>query len=143
MFLKSSTFRPSLRVSRSGRMANCDQLSNRRRRRPQVDEALDHPVRLRNIQDPITRLFKLQNLPRVRASGCNSLKTEHRDCETEERRMKIPRGKYVAKMLDSHRYEVEHFHKCKTCGGWVDCRDLGSVFDHQGPHSLPSEDRMH
>jgi hypothetical protein len=47
----------------------------------EVDEALDHPVGLRNIQDSITRLFKSQNLPRVRASGCNSLKTKHRDCE--------------------------------------------------------------
>jgi hypothetical protein len=32
---------------------------------------------------------------------------------------------------------------CETCGGWIDCRDLGSVFDHQGPHNLPAEDRKH
>jgi len=61
----------------------------------------------------------------------------------EERRMKIPRGKYIAKNADPHKHEPEHFIKCETCGGWIDFRDLGSVFDHEGPHSLPSEDRMH
>jgi hypothetical protein len=57
--------------------------------------------------------------------------------------MKIPRGKYIAKSADSHEHKAEHFFLCETCGGWIDCRDLGSVFDHQGPHSLPPEDRKH
>jgi hypothetical protein len=57
--------------------------------------------------------------------------------------MKIPRGKYIAKNTDPHQHEPEHFFKCETCGGWIDCRDLGSVFDHQGPHRLPPEDRAH
>ena len=57
--------------------------------------------------------------------------------------MKIPRGKYIAKNADPHKHEPEHFFKCETCGGWIDCRDLGSVFDHQGPHNLPVEDRKH
>jgi hypothetical protein len=61
----------------------------------------------------------------------------------EERRMKIPRGKYIAKNADPHQHEPEHFFKCEICGGWIDCRDLGSVFDHQGQHSLPPEDRTH
>ncbi len=50
--------------------------------------------------------------------------------------MKIPRGKYIAKNADPHKHELEHFIKCETCGGWIDFRDLGSVFDHEGPHSL-------
>jgi hypothetical protein len=34
--------------------------------------------------------------------------------------------------------EAEHFYRCSTCGGWVDCRDLGQVFDHEGalPHPV-------
>jgi hypothetical protein len=65
------------------------------------------------------------------------------NAKIEERRMKIPRGKYIAKNTDPHKHEPEHFFKCETCGGWIDCRDLGSVFDHQGPHRLPPEDRAH
>jgi hypothetical protein len=57
--------------------------------------------------------------------------------------MKIPRRKYIVKNADPHKHEPEHFFKCETFGGWIDFRDLGSVFDHEGPHSLPSEDRMH
>ena len=45
--------------------------------------------------------------------------------------MKIPRGKYIAKSADPHEHEAEHFIRCETCGGWIDCRDLGSVFDHE------------
>jgi hypothetical protein len=63
--------------------------------------------------------------------------------QIEERGMKIPRGKYIAKNADPHKHEAEHFFMCETCGGWIDCRDLGSVFDHQGPHNLPPEDRKH
>lgn len=37
--------------------------------------------------------------------------------------------------------EAEHFIKCDACGGWIGCRDLGSVFDHEGPLPHPSEDQ--
>ena len=53
--------------------------------------------------------------------------------------MKIQRGKYIAKNADPHKHEPEHFIKCETCGGWIDCRDLGSVLDHEGPHSTGLE----
>jgi hypothetical protein len=56
--------------------------------------------------------------------------------------MKIPREKYIAKNADPHKHEPEHFFKCETCSGWIDCRDLGSVFDHQGPHSQSQLDAM-
>jgi hypothetical protein len=57
--------------------------------------------------------------------------------------MNIPRGKYIAKNADPDKHEAEHFFICETCGGWIDCHDLGSVFDHQGLYNLPPEDRKH
>lgn len=54
----------------------------------------------------------------------------------------IPRGKYTGKPLgEPPADEAEHFIKCEACGGWIDCRDLGSVFDHEGPLPHPSEDQ--
>ena len=37
--------------------------------------------------------------------------------------------------------EAEHFYTCKACGAWVDCRDLGMVFDHEPGGSHPKEDQ--
>jgi hypothetical protein len=37
--------------------------------------------------------------------------------------------------------EAEHFIKCGDCGGWIDCRDLGQVFEHEGPLPHPSQDQ--
>jgi hypothetical protein len=37
--------------------------------------------------------------------------------------------------------ESRHFIKCPECGGWFDCRDLGSVFDHHGPLPHPKTDQ--
>ena len=46
----------------------------------------------------------------------------------------IPRGKYVGNFQgEPPADEAEHFIKCDTCGGWIDCRDLGDVFAHEGP----------
>jgi hypothetical protein len=46
----------------------------------------------------------------------------------------IPRGHYVGKRLgDPPADEAEHFIRCPACGGWIDCRDLGQVFEHAGP----------
>jgi hypothetical protein len=28
-----------------------------------------------------------------------------------------------------------------ACGGWIDCRDLGHVLDHEGPLPHPAQDR--
>ena len=53
-----------------------------------------------------------------------------------------PRGTYkgerVGKPLTD---EAEHFIRCPACGGWIDCRDLGQVFEHEGPlpHSLQDQ----
>jgi hypothetical protein len=51
----------------------------------------------------------------------------------------IPRGKYIGERLgEGPASEAEHFIKCPTCNGWIDCRDLGHVLDeHEGP--LPSD----
>jgi hypothetical protein len=44
----------------------------------------------------------------------------------------IPRGKYIGKRLgDPPEDEAEHFIRCAACDGWIDCRDLGHVFEHE------------
>jgi hypothetical protein len=54
----------------------------------------------------------------------------------------IDRGKYIGKRVgDPPADEAEHFIKCATCGGWIDCRDLGQVFDHEGPLPHPTQDQ--
>lgn len=54
----------------------------------------------------------------------------------------IPRGKYVGvRDGGDPQSEAEHFYKCAECGGWVDKRDLGSVFDHESGGSHPATDR--
>jgi hypothetical protein len=55
----------------------------------------------------------------------------------------IPRGKYLGERVDGKPTKgSEHFIKCSDCGGWIDCRDLGSVFAHEGPLPHPAEDRI-
>ena len=53
--------------------------------------------------------------------------------------IEFPRGKHIG-----HRVcdlaEEEHFYRCPACGGSVDCRDLGQVFDHEGPLPHPAEE---
>lgn len=53
----------------------------------------------------------------------------------------IPRNKYVGTSRGGESLdESEHFYQCKECGGWVDMRDLGSVFDHEDGGSHPKSD---
>ena len=33
--------------------------------------------------------------------------------------------------------EARHYYKCAECGHMVDMRNLGEVFEHEGPHSAP------
>ena len=42
------------------------------------------------------------------------------------------RGKYIGDAVDPPTDEAEHFIKCEACGGWIDCRDIAMVFDHEG-----------
>jgi hypothetical protein len=54
----------------------------------------------------------------------------------------IPRGKYLGKALGNPpKDEAEHFVRCPACGGWIDRRDLGQVFEHEGPLPHPAQDR--
>lgn len=55
--------------------------------------------------------------------------------------MDIPRGKYLGEKLGPPAAEAEHFIKCGDCGGWIDCRDLGQVFQHEGPLPHPAQDQ--
>ena len=52
----------------------------------------------------------------------------------------IQRGKYLGKRLgDPPKNEAEHFIRCPACAGWSDCRDLGQVFQHEGPLPHPAQ----
>ena len=47
--------------------------------------------------------------------------------------MNLPRGKYIGKRVGLPATdEAEHFIRCPACGGWIDCRDLNKVFEHEG-----------
>ena len=47
--------------------------------------------------------------------------------------IEFPCGRYSGRrMRDPPKGEAEYFYRCPVCGGWVDCRDLGQVFDHEG-----------
>ena len=45
----------------------------------------------------------------------------------------IPRGTIFGRRVgDPPKSEAEHFIRCPACDGWIDCRDLGQVFEHEG-----------
>ena len=39
--------------------------------------------------------------------------------------------------------EAKHFYRCARCGVWVDCRDLGMVFEHEGGLPQPVGNKPH
>jgi len=52
----------------------------------------------------------------------------------------FPRRNHIGhRMGNSPKNEAEHFYHCSACGGWVDYRDLGQVFDHEGPLPHPAD----
>jgi hypothetical protein len=54
----------------------------------------------------------------------------------------IPRGTIFGRRVgDPPKSEAEHFIRCPACGGWIDCRDLGQVLEHEGrlPHSAQDQ----
>jgi hypothetical protein len=54
----------------------------------------------------------------------------------------IRRGQYTGRLVgQAPTDEAEHFIRCPTCGGWIDCRDLGQVFEHEAPLPHPAQDR--
>jgi hypothetical protein len=54
----------------------------------------------------------------------------------------IPRDKYKGRRVDADaKDESEHFMRCPACGGYIDLRDLGQVFDHAGPLPHPAGDK--
>ena len=53
-----------------------------------------------------------------------------------------PRGKYLGERVgDPPKDEGEHFVRCPACDGWIDCRDLSQVFEHEGPLPHPAQDQ--
>jgi hypothetical protein len=58
--------------------------------------------------------------------------------------IEFPRDRYSSRrMRDPSKGKVEYSYRCPVCGGWVDCRDLGQVFDHEGPLPHPTQDWRH
>ena len=56
--------------------------------------------------------------------------------------MNLPRGKYIGKRVGLPATdEAEHFIRCPACDGWIDCRDLGQVFEHEEPLPHPPQDQ--
>jgi hypothetical protein len=53
--------------------------------------------------------------------------------------IEFPRGKHIRHRVCDLAKD-EHFYRCAACGRWVDCRDLGQVFDHEGPLPHPADD---
>ena len=53
----------------------------------------------------------------------------------------IPRGEYLGRDATQVADEADHFIRCPACQGWIDCRDLGSVFDHERPLPHPGLDQ--
>ncbi len=54
----------------------------------------------------------------------------------------IPRGTYFGRPVgEPPKDEAEHYIRCPGCGGWIDCRDLGQVFEHEGPLPHPAQDQ--
>lgn len=53
----------------------------------------------------------------------------------------IRRGEIIGEPLEPVESEAEHFIRCPKCTGWIDCRDLGQVLEHEGPLPHPSQDQ--
>jgi hypothetical protein len=54
----------------------------------------------------------------------------------------IPRGIYFGRPIrEQPTDEAEDFIRCPACGGWIDCRDLGQVFEHEAPLPHPAQDQ--
>ena len=57
---------------------------------------------------------------------------------------KIPHGAIIGQRLGGEPDdEAEHFMLCPDCKGYFDMRDLGQVFEHDGPLPHPSRDKAH
>jgi hypothetical protein len=54
----------------------------------------------------------------------------------------VPRGRIIGKPVSGEpTNEAEHFIRCPACGGWIDCRDLGQVLEHEAPLPHPAHDK--
>jgi hypothetical protein len=54
----------------------------------------------------------------------------------------IPRGTSFGRRVGNPpKGDAEHFIRCPVCDGWANCRDLGQVFEHEGPLLHPVQDQ--
>jgi len=55
----------------------------------------------------------------------------------------VRRGQYIGKRVGGKpKDEAEHFMRTPQCGGRIDMRDLGQVFEHEGPLPHPKQDQQ-
>ena len=102
-----------------------------------IGERRDFRVCSHHVETPTNRIVRPTTEP---------LMTWRQAADAAER--EIAKGYMVAwvigrdgLMANEPADESEHFIKCGACGGWVDCRDLGQVFDHEGPLPHPKQDQ--
>lgn len=55
--------------------------------------------------------------------------------------MCIRRGEVIGERVNKPATEAEHYTQCTVCGGYFDMRDLGQVFEHEGPLPHPARDK--
>lgn len=53
---------------------------------------------------------------------------------------RVPRNRYLGKPIDGKPADDGDGYRCKLCGAWIEYRDLGKVFDHEGPLPHPADD---
>jgi hypothetical protein len=54
----------------------------------------------------------------------------------------IPRGTIFGRRVGNPpKSDAGHFIRCPACDGWIDCRDLGQVFEHEGTLPHPPQDQ--
>ena len=51
----------------------------------------------------------------------------------------VPRNRYFGKPVDGK--GMSDGYRCELCGAWIEYRDLGKVFDHEGPLPHPAWDQ--
>ena len=68
--------------------------------------------------------------------------TKRPDARPRAQDRPLRRGEIIGKRIGGEpESEADHYMKCPTCGGYFDMRDLGQVFEHDGPLPHPVQDK--
>ena len=93
----------------------------------------------------------MAHLERSGAAGASSISTMTGAATLRSSQVLQPRGGRESQTFPvapssatsgrSAQEEAQHFIRCPACGGWIDCRDLVQVFEHEGPLPHPTQDQ--